>query len=87
MGNYRIEISSSAEKTLFKLPRGIVPKIIAAIQSLGLDPRPMGCRKLSGEKDTYRIRVSVYRILYEIHDDLILVKVLKIGHRKDVYRH
>lgn len=86
MGNYRVEISASAEKVLFKLPKEIIAKITTAIQFLEINPRPMGCRKLSGEKNTYRIRVSTYRIIYEIHDDLILVKVLKVGHRKDVCR-
>ena len=59
---------------------------MAAIQRLAVDPTPPGCRKLSGEEHTYRIRVQVYRIVYEIFEDLILIKVLKIGHRKDVYR-
>ena len=86
MANYRIEISRSAEKILNKLPKKIVPKIIAVLQALAYDPRPQGSRKLSGEADTYRIRVQNYRIIYEVYDDLILVKILKIGDRKDVYR-
>lgn len=86
MADYKIEVVPSAEKTLLKLPKKIVPKIIAVIQSLAHDPRPQGCRKLAGEKNTYRIRVQNYRIIYEIYDNLILIKVLKIGDRKDVYR-
>lgn len=86
MVKYRIEIVRSAEKTLFSLPKPFVPKIVKAIQDLATTPYPSGCRKLSGQKNTFRIRVNVYRIIYEVHDDLILIKVLKIGHRKDVYR-
>lgn len=86
MGKYRIEISRSAEKVLARLPKQVIPRIVAAIQNLAVDPRPFGCRKLTGQKNVFRIRVQVYRILYEIHDELILIQVLKIGHRKDVYQ-
>lgn len=86
MGNYRVEVSASAEKTLFRLPKEVVAKIVVALQGLAVDPYPAGCRKLTGHKTTYRIRVGVYRIIYEVHHEFILVKVLKIGHRKDVYR-
>ncbi len=86
MAKYKIEIARSAEKTLSSLPKPFIPKIVKAIQDLMDTPYPVGCRKLSGQKNTFRIRVNVYRILYEVHDDLILIKALKIGHRKDVYR-
>jgi len=86
MEKYRAEISRSAEKVLFNLPKEIVPKIVGAIRGLAVNPYPMGCRKLAGHGEAYRIRVQIYRIIYEVHKDLVLVKVLKIGHRKDVYR-
>lgn len=86
MANYKIEVAASAEKALKRLPKSILPKLVQAMQQLAADPRPVGCRKLSGYDDIYRIRVQTYRIIYEIHDHLILIKVLKIGHRKDVYR-
>ena len=57
-----------------------------AIEKLAIDPRPQGCRKLFGEVDTYRVRVGVYRVIYEIEDRLLRILVLKIGHRRDVYR-
>ena len=85
MGKYRIEVVQSAERALGRLPRPILPKVLAAIQALSDNPYPHGCRKLAGEKNVFRIRVNVYRVLYEIHSNLVLVKVLKIGHRKDVY--
>jgi len=87
MAKYRIEVVRSAEKTLFSIPKPFVSKIIKAIENLADNPYPAGCRKFVGQKDTFRIRVNVYRIIYEVHDDLILIKVLKIGHRKDVYRY
>lgn len=86
MAKYKIEVVRSAEKTLQSLPKAFIPKIIKVIQDLADQPYPAGCRKLAGQRDTFRIRVNVYRIIYEVHDDLILIKVLKIGHRKDVYR-
>ena len=86
MENYKIEVVASAEKALLKLPKNIITKVIEAIRSLAINPRPQGSRKLKGQKEAYRIRVNVYRIIYEIHDRLVLIKVLKIGHRKDVYR-
>lgn len=86
MASYSIEVAKSAEKVLLKLPKKVVPGIIDAIQSLADTPCPAGCRKLRGEEDAFRIRVGVYRIIYEVHAQQILIKVLKIGHRKDIYR-
>lgn len=86
MAKYKVEVVRSAEKTLLSLPKAFVPKIVKAIQDLALTPYPAGCRKLSGQKNAFRIRVNVYRIIYEVHDNVVLIKVLKIGHRKDVYR-
>lgn len=86
MAVYRVELSRSAEKALFKLPKTALQKIVAALKGLEASPYPPGCRKLSGETAVYRIRIQVYRIVYEVYDELVLVKVLKIGHRKDVYR-
>jgi len=83
---YRLVVTQTAEKALYKLPKKIVPKILGAIQALSLNPYPFGCRKLAGEHDTFRIRVQTYRIIYEVHETTIEIKVLKIGHRKDVYR-
>ncbi len=86
MANYRVELSASAEKALFKIPKKMVERITFELQALSHNPRPQGCKKLVGFQDVYRIRVGDYRIVYEIHAQIILVKVLKIGHRKEVYR-
>jgi mRNA interferase RelE/StbE len=86
MAKYELLISRSAEKTLKAIPGHDSAKLVAAIGKLVIDPRPQGCRKLFGEMNTYRIRVGVYRIIYEIEDRLLRILVLKIGHRKNVYR-
>jgi len=57
-----------------------------AIRSLQAHPRPAGCKKLAGNADYYRIRVGDYRVLYEIRDRVLLVLVIKVGHRREVYR-
>ncbi|MCH7770532.1 MAG: type II toxin-antitoxin system RelE/ParE family toxin [Bacteroidetes bacterium] len=85
MVKYKIEIKKSAVKEIKKLPANDIKKILEKISSLAENPRPAGCLKLSGE-EKYRIRFGVYRVLYEIQDNLLLVIVVKVAHRKDVYR-
>ncbi len=86
MAKYRIEIGRSAEKALFHIAQKDVTRIISAIQALALNPFPPHSCKLIGQEDVFRIRVGVYRVIYEVIHDVILIKILKIGHRKDVYR-
>ena len=85
MGKYRIEIKKSAIKELHSIPKNDLQKIVAEIKSLSDDPRPMGCIKLPGS-ERYRIRQGNYRVLYSIEDEILTVYVVKIGHRKDIYR-
>lgn len=85
MARYKIKIKSTAKKELSKLPKNDLKKVIRKIRSLSLNPRPSGCEKLSGE-EKYRIRQGNYRIVYSIEDDRLIVVVVKIGHRKDVYK-
>jgi mRNA interferase RelE/StbE len=82
---YRIEIMRPALKQLGAIPRRDQERLRDAINDLTDDPRPDGSVKLKGAND-YRIRVGVYRVIYAIEDDRLIVLVLKIGHRKDVYR-
>lgn len=86
MANYDIHIAKSVLKSLKALPTSDVKKIVAAIQSLALDPFPDGCRKLSGERSTYRVRQGNYRVIYEIDGGKLRILILKVGHRKDVYK-
>lgn len=83
---YQIEISRGALKQLKKLSADIREKIEVKIQSLADEPRPDGVVKLKDTENGYRIRVGNYRILYQIQDDVLVVTVVKIGHRREVYR-
>ena len=85
MANYSIEIKKSAAKEIEKLPVPILKKVMQKITSLSENPRPNGCKKLTAD-EKYRIRVGKYRILYSIEDAVLIVFVVKVSHRKDVYR-
>ncbi|PIY83815.1 MAG: type II toxin-antitoxin system mRNA interferase toxin, RelE/StbE family [Candidatus Omnitrophica bacterium CG_4_10_14_0_8_um_filter_44_12] len=85
MGKYRIEIKKSAAKEIEQLSRKDMKAVIGTIGSLSDNPRPHGSKKLSGQ-EKYRIRCGNYRILYAIEDNVLIVYVVKVGHRKDVYR-
>jgi len=86
MASYRIEWRASTKKDLRRISPADLPRIIAAAESLALDPYPSGALKLTGSERSFRLRVGDYRILYEIFDDVLIVEVVKVGHRKDVYR-
>ena len=85
MANYKIYFRQSAAKELGKLPNPEIQKVIQRIESLAIDPRPIGCEKLTGQ-EFYRVRQGNYRIIYSIQDDELTVWVVKIGHRKDIYK-
>ena len=83
---YRLRLTTAAEKELDSLPTKAVDRIILAIRDLAAEPRPHGCKKLVGKKNTYRIRVRDYRVIYEVHDKEVVILVVRIGHRKDAYQ-
>lgn len=85
MASYRLEIKRSAAKELTLLPPKDRGRIITRIQALADEPRPVGAEKLSGQ-ERYRVRQGDYRILYEIEDEILRIMVVRIGHRRDVYR-
>jgi len=85
MEKYKVEIKRSAVKEIKALPSPVIRKILARIASLSEDPRPPQSLKLSGE-EKYRIRCGDYRILYAIQDKVLTVYVVKVGHRREVYR-
>jgi len=85
MEKYELRFRKSVGKDLDPIPKRDVQRIIEAIQALADNPRPPQSMKLSGA-EKYRLRCGVYRVLYEIHDNVLLVCVVKVGHRKDVYR-
>ena len=73
-------------RDLKKLPEQVRQRLQPHIESLATDPRPPGVVKLEGTENGYRIRIGDYRVLYEIHDAVLRVAVVKVGHRRDVYR-
>ena len=83
---YRVEIKPQAEKALGRLPNPQRGRVALAIDGLARNPRPAGCAKIVGAPDAYRIRVGDYRVVYEIEDRVLTVYVVRIGHRKEVYR-
>ena len=85
--NYEVEIAENAEKFLKKIPKKDRTKIIEKIDSLMTDPMPVDNKKLHGRNQAlYRIRSGDYRIVYTIKSDILLILVIEIGHRKDIYR-
>ncbi len=86
MARYKVYIKPSAVKELENLPRRKDRRqVVKRIRKLADDPRPPGCQKLSG-RNRYRIRQGIYRIVYSIEDDRLVVYVVKVGHRREVYR-
>ena len=86
MASYRLLIKPSAAKEIESSPKKDRLRIVKRIQDLSTDPRPPGCEKLSGHDDKYRVRQGTYRIVYTISDVGLVICVVKVGHRKDVYR-
>ena len=86
MGSYEVEVSRTAEKQLRKLPREDQERVARRMLVLASDPFPRGARKLTGYEDVYRVRVGRYRILYSASRRRLVIIILKIGYRKDVYR-
>ena len=82
---YRVDIEKRAAKILEKINEPDYSRIKTAVLNLAKAPRPLGYRKLKG-RDAYRITVGNYRVIYEIIDNMLLINVIAIGHRKDIYR-
>lgn len=85
MAKYKLLFKSSVTKDFRQIPNFDVAAIVQRIGALADDPRPNGCEKLSGQ-ERYRVRQGNYRIIYEIVDDQLVVTVVKIGHRREVYK-
>ncbi len=86
MARYSLEIARTAEKQLRKLPADARTRVVRSMLALGEEPYPTGFRKLTGYDDVFRIRVGVYRVLYSVSGRRLVIIILKIGHRKDIYR-
>ncbi len=83
---YRVRTSPDADKQLAKLDGSVRARVAQKIDALAENPRPPGCKKLKGDDNLWRVRVGDYRIVFSIHDDLLLIVVIRIAHRRDVYR-
>ena len=83
---YQVRLLVTTRRQLLRVPLRIRSRIAGAIRALATDPRPPGCKKLAGSSDYFRIRVGDYHVLYEVGDRDVLVLVIKIGHRREVYR-
>lgn len=83
---YKIEFTRTAEKQFNDLPRTELKKIAKRIDKLGFDPFPSGHEKMKGHDDLYRVRQGDYRILYSVFEKKLVVLIVKIGHRREVYR-
>ncbi|MBM3178852.1 MAG: type II toxin-antitoxin system RelE/ParE family toxin [Chloroflexi bacterium] len=86
MVSYRVEWKGSAYKELQKLPRQMITRIIAAVADLSNDPYPSGVKKMVGSERSYRIRVGDYRVIYEIIENKLIIEIIRVRHRRDVYR-
>ena len=85
MGRYRIELKKSVQKDFESIPKKDLQRIISVIEALADDPHPPQSKKFSG-REQYRLRQGNYRILYSIKDDLLIIFVVAVGHRKEIYR-
>jgi mRNA interferase RelE/StbE len=86
MASYKIEWKNSAYKELQKLPRPIITRVVAAVSELSNEPFPHGVKKLVGSEFSYRIRIGDYRVVYEVFENRLVIEIIRIRHRKDVYR-
>ena len=86
MGFYSIEWKSSAAGELKKLDKVVFCKVLESVKSLSANPRPAGVRKLAGAENSYRIRCGDYRIVYTIQDRKLVVEIIRVGHRSNIYK-
>ncbi|MDB9510242.1 type II toxin-antitoxin system RelE/ParE family toxin [Kamptonema animale CS-326] len=85
MSDYLIVFARTAEKELDSLPLDISSRISPKIQALTNDPRPPGCVKLKGQENRWRIRIGDYRVIYNIDDENFTIKIVEVGHRREIY--
>ncbi len=83
---YSIQFAESAARSLARLPTAVRVRITTKIDALADNPHPAGTRKMKGDEHAYRLRVGDYRVVYDIVEDIVVVLILRVGHRKDVYR-
>lgn len=85
MADYSISFARSARKELEALSSPLIERIFTKIESLGVEPRPTGCKKLQGNSNLWRIRIGDYRVVYSIDDAIEVIEIIRINHRREVY--
>ncbi|AFZ51964.1 type II toxin-antitoxin system RelE family toxin [Dactylococcopsis salina] len=86
MALYKIEWKQSAKKEIKKLDKTIISKILEAVAVLAENPHPRSSKKLKGTENTYRIRIGNYRVVYSVFPSVLTIEIVKVGHRKSIYR-
>lgn len=86
MASFQIKWKPSAEKELRKLPKPMIKRILVAVSELASDPNPIGSRKLVGSEHSYRVRVGDYRVIYDVQNSELIIEIVRVAYRKDVYR-
>ena len=86
MKSYQVSFRKLAQKELERIPSPYQMHIFESIKALSQNPRPIGCKKLLGSTDVFRIRQGTYRVIYAIDEDLAQIEILRVAHRKDAYR-
>lgn len=86
MATYKLIWKRSAQKELKKIDKKEIPNIIAAAKSLVSDPFPTNSKKLLGTNQTFRLRVKNYRVIYSVFEDKLIIDLIRVGHRKDIYK-
>ena len=86
MALYKIKWKNSAKKELKRLDKSIIPKIIKSVESLSINPYPKNTKKLTSSQNIYRIRVGEYHIIYNIQSDVLIIEIIKVGHRQGIYK-
>jgi mRNA interferase RelE/StbE len=87
MDSYKIEWKRSAVKDLRSLPKDVIGKIVRAVEQLSTNPYPVGVKKLVGSEHTYRIREGSYRVVFTVAASSLVIEIIRVGHRKDVYNY
>jgi mRNA interferase RelE/StbE len=82
---YRVEFAPLAQRQIRKLPRETQRRILECIEELASNPRPTGVEKLADKEQLYRVRVGDYRVIYQVRDRELLLLIVKVGHRREIY--
>lgn len=86
MDSYKIEWKHSAKKELKRMPKATISKILTAVESLSENPFPRGIRKIIGTENIFRMRIGDYRIVYFVESNKLIIQIIKVGHRRDIYK-